>query len=175
MSFGTSRVVLSCALKFSDNGGHHQVAAKKVTMSSAAERPLRCMVLFWLSFVLVLVLSPIGRCSCSIVAVVDCSTPRCSIHDRVGFSYREEGERESRTTESKDGSASRGGNRHTARLESRSITSTSTAALSTSTMRADRVSARTTDITEDEARTLRKFARWIESFVCMSLFVDFRF
>ena len=34
---------------------------------------------------------------------------------------------------------------------------------------------RTMNITEDEARTLRKFARWIESFVCMSLFVDFRF
>ncbi|MFZ4083257.1 MAG: hypothetical protein ACOYKN_18660 [Pirellula sp.] len=32
-------------------------------MSSAAKRPLRCMVWFWLSFVLVL--SPIGRCSCS--------------------------------------------------------------------------------------------------------------
>ena len=56
-----------------------------------------------------------------------------------------------------------------------SITSTAALSTSTSTMRADRVSARTTDITEDEARTLRKFARWIESFVCMSLFVDFRF
>jgi hypothetical protein len=33
------------------------VAAEKVTMSSAADRPLRCMVLFWLFVVLVLLLS----------------------------------------------------------------------------------------------------------------------
>jgi hypothetical protein len=31
MSFGTSRVVLSCALKCSDNGNHHRVAAKVVS------------------------------------------------------------------------------------------------------------------------------------------------
>jgi len=42
--------------------------------------------------------------------------------------------------------SSRGGNRHTASLESRSITST--AALSTSTMGSDRVSARTTPMSE---------------------------
>jgi hypothetical protein len=130
------------------------VAVKKVTMSSAAERPLRCMVLFWLSFVLVLVLSPIGRCSCSIVVVLDCSTPRCSIQDRVGFSYREDGERESRTTESKDGSASRLGVRPIARLESRSITSMSTAALSTSTMGSYGVSARTAKFSECEDKNL---------------------
>jgi hypothetical protein len=35
-------------------GNHHQVAAKKVTFSSAIGRTLRCMVLFWLFVVLVL-------------------------------------------------------------------------------------------------------------------------
>ena len=115
------------------------------------------MVKFWLSFVLVLVLvpSPIGRCSCSIVVAPHYSTSRCSIHDQVEFSYREDDERESRTTEPKDGSASRVGNRHTARLDSRSITSKSTAALSTSTMGYDGVSARTTGMTEGEARASR--------------------
>jgi len=72
-----------------------------------------------------------------IAVVLDCSIMRCSIHERVGFSYREDGERESRTTESKDGSDSLGGNRHTAILESRSITST--AALSKSTMGSGRL------------------------------------
>jgi len=38
------------ALPFCDNGNHHRVAAKKVTTSSAVDRPLRCMVLFWLFF-----------------------------------------------------------------------------------------------------------------------------
>ena len=65
------------------NGDHHRVVAKEPTISSAAKRPLRCMVWFWLSFVLVL--SPIGRCSCSMVVVLDCSNPRCSIHDRLDF------------------------------------------------------------------------------------------
>jgi len=40
----------------SENDDHHRVAAKKVTMSSAVDRTLRCMVLFWLFVVLVLVL-----------------------------------------------------------------------------------------------------------------------
>ena len=38
------------------NDDHHRVAAKKFTISSAADRQLRCMVLFWLFFVLLLVL-----------------------------------------------------------------------------------------------------------------------
>jgi hypothetical protein len=35
-------------------GNHHRVAAKKITISSAVGRKLRCMVLFWLFVVLVL-------------------------------------------------------------------------------------------------------------------------
>jgi hypothetical protein len=39
------------------NANHHRVAAEKSLKLSAADRPLRCMVMFWLFFVLVLVLS----------------------------------------------------------------------------------------------------------------------
>jgi hypothetical protein len=31
-----------------DNDDHHRVAAKKFTISSGADPPLRCMALFWL-------------------------------------------------------------------------------------------------------------------------------
>jgi hypothetical protein len=35
-------------------GTHHRVAAKKVTISNAVGRTLRCIVLFWIFVVLVL-------------------------------------------------------------------------------------------------------------------------
>jgi len=49
----------------SENDDHHRVAAKKVTMSSAVDRTLRCMVLFWLFVVLVLVLDRSWDCTIS--------------------------------------------------------------------------------------------------------------
>ena len=94
----------------------------------AATGPLRCMVLFWLSCVLVFVRD---RCS----ARWKHSAMLNSL--AVGFSYRGDRQRESPTTESKDRSATRGGNRPIASLESRSSTSTST-----STMGSEGVSAR---------------------------------
>ena len=48
-----------------------------------------------------------------------------------------------------------------------SITITSTAALSTSTMRADRVSARTTEFSQCEQQTLRKSRRMTEHFAAI--------
>jgi hypothetical protein len=125
------------------NGDHHRVAAKKLPHQAP---PMATSVH---SFVLTVfrarartrARARARSLNFSIVAFRD-----AQFHDRAGFSYREDGERESRTMESKDGSDSRGGNRHTASLESRSSTSTSTAALSTSTRESDRVSARTPSI-----------------------------
>ena len=42
---------------FPRSGNHHRVAAKKVTNSSVAEMLFRCIVVFWLFFVIALLLS----------------------------------------------------------------------------------------------------------------------
>ena len=49
------------------------MAAKKVTKSSAADQPLRCMVLFWLFFVLVL-----SEAVLVLDRSIDCIIPSCS-------------------------------------------------------------------------------------------------
>ncbi|MFM8215175.1 MAG: hypothetical protein ACKN82_11100 [Pirellula sp.] len=50
------------------NDGNHRLAAKKVTMSSAVDRPLRCMVWFWLFVVLVLVFVLVPSWDCTMSA-----------------------------------------------------------------------------------------------------------